>query len=76
MSADNYIYIDCAQKPIEVWCCVASHTMESEKKRSLEGQKNYLVGKAKTFEEAIKIAKKFMQEVEVEYGISFELWAK
>jgi len=81
MSADSYIFIDRKKKPIEVWSCVASYTIESEKKKSLEGQKMYLIGKAKNLEEALKIAEDYEKELIEngsynEYGISFELWAK
>ena len=81
MSADNYIFIDRKKKPIEVWHCTASYTVESSEKNSLEGQKSSLIGKAKTLEEAIELAEKFEKEAEkdgyyIEYGISFKLWAK
>ena len=81
MSADNYIYIDRNKKPIEVWACIASLTVESDSKGTLEGQKSHLIGKAKTLEGAIKLAENYEKELEAnccynEYGISFKLWAK
>jgi hypothetical protein len=76
MSADNYIFIDQEKKPIEIWSCVASETVESHEKKDLNYQKIRLIGTADTLGDAVLIASLDGREEEAEYGISFSLWAK
>jgi len=73
MSADNYIYID---KKNKVWDCIASCVSDD-----IRDQKSSLLGKAKTLDDAMKIAEEYEKELEsegcyVEYGITRKLWCK
>jgi hypothetical protein len=80
MSADTYIYITPEKNKkgfYEVWLCTASCVCR-HKKHCLNCQKYTLLGKAKTLDEAIKIARGKDEDPigYIEYGISFELWCK
>lgn len=88
MSADNYIYID--QKTFEVWSCTASCVAGRWDKNNkqfvmtgddLQKQKDFLIGKGKDLDDAMKIASMYESDIEreghyVEYGISTKLWCK
>ena len=78
MSADDYIFVD--TQNFEVWHCTASCVCE-HKEHCHKCQKRRLIGKGKTYKQAIKIAEKEARELGKEglneYGI-YEgvLWCK